>query len=65
MAGRPPITDPTDPITIRAKRSVKAKFLAIAAKERRKPSELGGLVLEDYVAAYEAKNGEIKLPDPT
>jgi hypothetical protein len=59
MAGRPALPDPTEPVTVRAKRSVKAKFLAIAEKERRKPSELGGLVLEDYVAAWELKNGPI------
>ena len=65
MTGRPKVSDPKRPFTGRIAGSVLAKFLAIAAKDRRKPSELMGLVIEDYVEAYERENGPINSPAPT
>lgn len=64
MAGRPKVSDPKQTLGGRVAGSVVAKFLAIAKKERRKPSELVALVVEDYVAAYEKENGPISLPSP-
>jgi hypothetical protein len=65
MAGRPKSAAPKLPFPVRLREELRAKFIIIAERDRRKPAELGSLVLEDYIKAYEAKNGEIKLPDPT
>jgi hypothetical protein len=63
MAGRPTVTDPKLPLTGRVRTSIRNKFIAICERERRTPSDLVGIVLQDYVAEYEAKNGP--LPAPT
>jgi len=63
MAGRPKSAAPKLPFPVRLRDELRAKFLVISDRERRRPAELGSLVLEDYITAYEAKNGEIKLPE--
>ena len=61
---RPKSSDPAQPFPVRLRGDVRAKFIIIAERERRRPAELGRLALEDYVAAYEEKNGPITLPEP-
>lgn len=60
MAGRPTVSDPKEPLTGRVRKSIKTKFLGICERERRTPSDLVSIVLQDYVAAYEKENGPIK-----
>lgn len=62
MAGRPKSEAPKLPFPVRLRDELRAKFLVIAERERRRPAELGSLVLEDYIVAYEEKNGTITPP---
>jgi hypothetical protein len=64
MAGRPKSSSPKVPFPVRLRDDLRAKFLVIAERERRRPAELGSLVLQDYIAAYEAANGTIATPPP-
>jgi hypothetical protein len=63
MAGRPKSSSPKLPFPVRLRDELRAKFLVIAERERRRPAELGSLVLEDYIKAYEGKHGAIKPPE--
>lgn len=57
---RPKSEDPPQTFCIRLTGELRAKFTAVAAANRRKPSELLRLLAEDEVAAYEKENGPIK-----
>ncbi len=61
MAGRPKSDNPTRTYTTRLPDELRRKFEYVAAKERRKPTELLRILVEDEVAAYEDKNGKIDL----
>jgi predicted transcriptional regulator len=63
MAGRPKSDNPARTYTTRLPDALRRKFEYVAEKERRKPTELLRILVEDEVAAYEAKHGEIKLPE--
>lgn len=39
------------------------KFKQIAKNEKRSSSQLGGIAIEQFVKAYEAEHGEIKIQD--
>lgn len=62
MTGRPKSAAPKLPFPVRLREELRAKFIAIAERERRRPAELGSLVLEDYIKAYEAQNGPVTPP---
>lgn len=52
----------TASIPVRLSTELVAKIDVVAKSQRRKRSEYLRILAEDAVAAYEAKNGEIKLP---
>lgn len=59
---RPKSEKPALPYSVRLNAEMRAKFEVVAAKERRKPTELVRLLIEDSIAAYEKEHGAIVLP---
>lgn len=64
MAGRPKSEDPAKTYTVRLSGSLLAKFVEVARYQRRKPTELLRLLVEDEVAQHEVKHGNIAIAPP-
>ncbi|SDY99000.1 ribbon-helix-helix domain-containing protein [Hymenobacter psychrophilus] len=52
------------PFPVRLSDELRAKLDALAKQERRRPSELVRLLIEDAVAAHEAANGPLSPAPP-
>lgn len=58
------MANPKKVYPVRLDEEVKRKLEVVAKHERRKPSDYVRLLIEDAIAAYEAKHGPIPPPPP-